>query len=93
MPISCVLSLSIPRAENIRALATLLRVPLDWLYGVGSDRKVREPKAGWQASAVDSHAVDPRGARTSSPFRGVGGARSEYAYSVAAPPDTEPSYA
>lgn len=49
---------SIPRAENIRALATLLRVPLDWLYGVGSDRKVREPKADWQASAVDRHAVD-----------------------------------
>jgi len=49
---------SIPRAENIRALATLLRVPLDWLYGVGSGRKVKEPKAGWQASAIDSHAVD-----------------------------------
>ena len=49
---------SIPRAENIRALATLLRVPLDWLYGVGTGRKVREPKAGWQASAIDSHAVD-----------------------------------
>jgi len=49
---------SIPRAENIRALATLLRVPLDWLYGVGSGRKVREPKADWQASVIDSHAVD-----------------------------------
>ncbi|HLU06942.1 MAG TPA: helix-turn-helix domain-containing protein, partial [Woeseiaceae bacterium] len=31
---------SIPRAENIRALATLLRVPLDWLYGVGSGKKI-----------------------------------------------------
>src|SRR5690606_21379980 len=42
----------------IRALATLLRVPLDWLYGVGSGRKVKEPKGQWQASAIDSHAVD-----------------------------------
>jgi transcriptional regulator with XRE-family HTH domain len=49
---------SIPRAENIRALATLLRVPLDWLYGVGSGRRVKEPKGEWQASAIDSHAVD-----------------------------------
>src|SRR5690606_23720960 len=50
---------SIPRPENIRALATLLRVPLDWLYGEGSDgRKVREPKMAWEASVIDRHAVD-----------------------------------
>lgn len=50
---------SIPRPENIRALATLLRVRLDWLYGEDSSgRKVREPRAGWEASAVDRHAID-----------------------------------
>lgn len=50
---------SLPRPENMRALATLLRVPLDWLYGEEpSARKVREPKVVWEASAVDRHAVD-----------------------------------
>ena len=49
---------SIPRAENIRALATLLRVPVEWFYGVGSGRQVKEPRAEWQASAIDRHAID-----------------------------------
>lgn len=52
---------SIPRPENIRALANLLRVPLDWLYGEeesAGERKVRERRETWQASAVDRHAVD-----------------------------------
>ncbi|MGQ4660407.1 helix-turn-helix domain-containing protein [Lysobacter sp. F6437] len=50
---------SIPRPENIRALATLLRVPLDWLYGEEpGGSKVREPKVAWEASVVDRHAVD-----------------------------------
>lgn len=50
---------SIPRPENIRALATLLRVPLDWLYGEDSGgRKVREAKGAWEASVVDRHAID-----------------------------------
>lgn len=50
-----------PRPENIRALASLLRVPLDWLYGEEGDageRRVREKREPWQASAVDRHAVD-----------------------------------
>jgi transcriptional regulator with XRE-family HTH domain len=50
---------SIPRPENIRALATLLRVPLDWLYGEEpGGRKIRESRTAWQASVVDRHAVD-----------------------------------
>jgi len=50
---------SIPRPENMRALATLLRVPLDWLYGEDTGgRKVREPKGTWEASAVDQHAIE-----------------------------------
>ena len=52
---------SMPRPENIRALATLLRVPLDWLYGedeAAGDRRVRDKRETWQASAVDRHAVD-----------------------------------
>lgn len=51
---------SIPRPENMRALATLLRVRLDWLYGEeGSGRKVREARGGWgEASAIDRHAAD-----------------------------------
>ena len=51
---------SIPRPENIRALATLLRVPLDWLYGEegGDGRKIREAKGAWEASAIDRHAID-----------------------------------
>jgi transcriptional regulator with XRE-family HTH domain len=50
---------SIPRPENMRALAKLLKVPLDWLYGEEpAGRKVREPKGAWEASVVDRHAVD-----------------------------------
>ena len=51
---------SIPRPENIRALATLLRVPLEWLYGEEDPRgrKVRESKAGWAVGVVDQHAID-----------------------------------
>ena len=50
---------SIPRSQNIRALAKLLKVPLDWLYGEEpGGRKVREPKAAFEASVVDRHAVD-----------------------------------
>ncbi|MET1023252.1 MAG: helix-turn-helix transcriptional regulator [Pseudoxanthomonas sp.] len=50
---------SIPRPENIRALAKLLRVPLNWLYGEEiNENKVREPRATWEASAVDRHAMD-----------------------------------
>lgn len=50
---------SIPRAENMRALSTLLRVRLDWLYGEEAERReVREPKAAWTASAQDRHAID-----------------------------------
>jgi len=51
---------SIPRPENMRALATLLRVSLEWLYGEGGDgRKVREARTAWgEASVVDRHAVD-----------------------------------
>ena len=52
---------SMPRAENMRALATLLRVRLDWLYGetgVEARRRVHEERGGWNASAVDCHAID-----------------------------------
>lgn len=50
---------SIPRAENMRALATLLRVRLDWLYGEDEgDRKVHDSRGKWQAGAMDRHAID-----------------------------------
>ena len=49
---------SIPRAENMRALASLLRVRLDWLYGEEDGRKVQDPRAKWEASAMDQHAID-----------------------------------
>ncbi|GHD69114.1 hypothetical protein GCM10007164_11800 [Luteimonas padinae] len=50
---------SIPRAENMRALATLLRVRLDWLYGEEEGgRRVQDPRGKWDASAMDRHAID-----------------------------------
>lgn len=49
---------SIPRAENMRALAALLRVRLDWLYGEEEGRKIRDPRAKWEAGALDQHAID-----------------------------------
>lgn len=52
---------SMPRAENMRALATLLRVRLDWLYGetvVEGGRKVQDARGQWNASALDRHAID-----------------------------------
>lgn len=50
---------SIPRPENMRALAKLLKVPMERLYGEEpAGRKVHEPKAVWDASVIDRHAVD-----------------------------------
>ncbi|MGY1458434.1 hypothetical protein ACW5F0_07285 [Luteimonas sp. A534] len=50
---------SIPRAENMRALAVLLRVRLDWLYGEEEGgRKVHDRRGTWEAGAMDQHAID-----------------------------------
>ena len=53
---------SMPRAENMRALANLLRVRLDWLYGEAegedSGRRVHDTRGAWQAGAMDRHAID-----------------------------------